>query len=176
MNNEGAVEILESCKAELDIVKATLVGLGNAPVAPYLKKYCVIRASGGIEAAFKKIIADKVDDGGHEQIKNFVRLKVRETSRNPHLDAIESVLGEFDPRWRRRFGELTGLADKPRLKTALSDLVKARNKFAHGGDTDMSIEVIIEHFSDGMKVMEFLDEAVNHQFEEAIEDDSMDHD
>lgn len=176
MNNVDAHQILEVCRAELDIVKATLVGLGSAAVAPYLKKYCVIRASGSIEASFKKIIADKVDNDGHEQVKNFIRLKVRETSRNPHLDTIEASLGEFDPRWKRRFGELTGLADKPRLRKALSDLVKARNRFAHGGDTDMSIEEIIEHFSDGVKVIEFLDQTVNHQFEENIEDDPTDED
>ncbi|GEM_PF-5289242 len=40
----------------------------------------------------------------------------------------------------------------------------------------MSIEEIIEHFSDGVKVIEFLDQTVNHQFEETIEDDPADED
>lgn len=172
MNNVGARAVLDACMEELQIVSSTLVGLSTSAVAPYLKKYCVIRASGSLEAAFKKVIADKIEEGSHEQIKNFIQLKVRATSKNPSMDAMELALAEFDPRWKQRFGELTGLADKPRLRNALGDLVKARNRFAHGGDTDMSIDTIIQHFSDGVKVIEFLDETVHHEYEESLEEAS----
>lgn len=169
MNNVQALQILHDCLADLIIVKATLVGLDGAPAAPYLKKYSVIRASGSIEFAFKKIIADKVDEGSHEQVKNFIRTKVRNTSRNPKLEAIESSLDEFDPRWRRRFGELLALSNRARLRSALADLVTARNKFAHGGDSDLSIDAIIEHFRDGAKVIAFLDQTVHETYEESLE-------
>ena len=169
MNNAGASQILHECLDDLNIVKATLVGVEGSPSAPYLKKYSVIRASGTIEVAFKKIIADKVDEGSHEQVKNFIRTRVRNTSRNPKLEAIESSLDEFDPRWRKRFGELVGLANRARLRGALADLVNARNRFAHGGDSDMSIETIIEHFRDGAKVLAFLDQAVHETYEESLE-------
>lgn len=169
MTNAEASDILKKCFDDLTIVKATLVGLEGAPAAPYLKKYSVIRASGSIEVSFKKIIADKVDQGSPEQVKNFIRKKVRNTSRNPRLENIESALHEFDPRWHRRFGELVGLANRAKLRKALSDLVEARNSFAHGGESNMSIDTIIDHFLDGAKVVAFLDQAVHENYEESLE-------
>lgn len=169
MSNAEASQVLSSCLADLNIVRSTLIGLEGAPAAPYLRKYSVIRASGGIEVAFKKVIADKVDRGSHEQVRNFIRKKVRNTSKNPRLENIESTLQEFDPRWRKRFSELVALANRSRLAKALSDLVNDRNKFAHGGDSDMSIEVIIEHFRDGAKVVAFLDQAVHETYDESLE-------
>jgi hypothetical protein len=168
MRNEEASQILSSCLTDLNIVKATLVGLDGAPAAPYLRKYSVIRASGSIEVAFKKVIADKVDHGSHEQIKNFIKKNVRNTSKNPKLEVIENALHEFDPRWSRRFAELVGLANRPRLKKALADLVTDRNTFAHGGESNMSIETIIEHFRDGAKVVAFLDQAVHETYDEPL--------
>lgn len=170
MNNAGAATLLQGCLDDLRIVKSTLMGLEGSPAAPYLKKYSIIRASGGIETAFKKIIADKVDEGSHEQIKNFVKKNVRNTSRNPKFGTMESILMDFDPRWRQRFAELVGLANSVRLKAALASLVDARNSFAHGGDTDMSIESVITHFLDGARVVGYLDQAVHETYEESLAD------
>jgi hypothetical protein len=169
MKNLPASKVLHDCLHDLDVVKATLVGLEGAPAAPYLKKYSVIRASGSIEFAFKMVIADRVDQGSHEQARNFVRAKVRNTSKNPKLGAIESSLAEFDPRWSKRFNELVSLANRARLSGALTSLVNARNKFAHGGDSDISIESIIEHFRDGAKVIAFLDQTVHETYEESLD-------
>lgn len=169
MSNLDARQILNSCLDDLNIVRATLIGLEGSPAAPYLRKYSVIRASGSIEIAFKKVIADRVDRDSHEQIKNFIKNKVRRASRNPKIENIESYLQDFDPRWRRRFAELVGLANRPRLKGALSDLVDDRNSFAHGGDSDMSIDAIINHFRDGATVVAYLDQAVHETYEESLE-------
>lgn len=169
MNNAEAVTLLQACLEDLRIVKSTLMGLEGAPAAPYLKKYSVIRASGGIESAFKKIIADRVDEGSHEQIKNFVRKNVRDTSRNPKFGTIEAILQEFDPRWRQRFSELINLANSVRLKNALKTLVNARNSFAHGGDTDMNIDSVITHFLDGVTVISYLDQTVHESYEESLD-------
>jgi hypothetical protein len=75
------------------------------------------------------------------------------------------MLSEFDDRWRKKFDELMALDDKPRLKSALTCLVDARNQFAHGGDPDMQILDTISHFKDGVRVLEILDTVVHHDFE-----------
>jgi len=170
VNNTEAFALLDKCLDDLNIVKATLIGLVGSPAAPYLRKYCVIRASGGIEVAYKKIIADKVDQGSHEQVKTFIKKRVRETSKNPRLEAIESTLQEFDGRWARRFKELVALDNPTRLRTALAELVKARNSFAHGGESEMAIDRIIEYFNDGVRAISLLDKAVHHQYDEPIEE------
>jgi hypothetical protein len=169
MNNVPASNVLHDCLHDLGVVKATLVGIEGSQTAPYLKKYSVIRASGSIELAFKMVIADRVDQGSHEQARNFVRTKVRNASTNPRLDAIEKSLKEFDPRWNRRFKELVALANRHRLSGALETLVKARNRFAHGGESDISIDEIITHFRDGARVIAFLDKTVHESYEESLD-------
>ncbi len=166
MNNKDVKKILDDCLTELNGISALLTGLGNgANPTPYIKKYAVIRATGSIEAAFKQAIADKIDKDSHVQVKNFIRKKVRDSSCNPRLCMIESMLSEFDGRWRARFDELLALDDKPRLQGALTALVKARNEFAHGGNPDLPIDETLQHFKDGVRVIEILDAVVHHDYE-----------
>jgi hypothetical protein len=166
MNNADVKGLLDSCLAELESISALLIGIGDgAKPTPYIKKYAVIRASGAIETAFKQIIADRIDTNSHIQVINFIKRKVRDSSCNPKLGMIENMLSEFDDRWRSKFDELMALEDKPRLKGALTNLVEARNDFAHGGNPDMNINDTISFFTDGVRVLELLDSVVHHNFE-----------
>lgn len=166
MNNATVKNILDDCLSELDSIAALLVGIGDAAKpTPYIKKYAVIRATGSIETAFKQIIADKIDKDSHIQVKNFIKRKIRDSSCNPKLGMIENMLTEFDDRWRARFDEQMALDDKPRLKGALTNLVDARNEFAHGGNPDMEIGSTISYFKDGVRVLEILDHVVHHNFD-----------
>lgn len=167
MNNVNAKDTLDKCLVELENIDRLLDSLGDeAKPAPYLKKYSVIRASGSIESSFKTIIADKVDDGSHVQLKNFIKRKVRNSSSNPRYEVIVGMLSEFDDRWKARFVEQLALADKPRLVEALRRLIEARNSFAHGGDPDLGIAETLTCFRDGMQVMQILDEAVHGTYED----------
>ncbi|WP_347250488.1 HEPN domain-containing protein [Zoogloea sp.] len=162
MNNSEVATLLQECRYELEAIKALLFGYGDqARPTPYLKKYAVIRATGSIEAGFKQIIADRVDRGSHLQLKNFIKRKSRDSSCNPRLDMIESMIGEFDDDWKARFNEKMALADKPTLKGALTELVIARNSFAHGGARELSIEKTIECFESACVVLRLLDEAIH---------------
>lgn len=166
MNNQTVQDLLKECKEELETISALLLGIGDgAKPAPYIKKYAVIRATGSIEASFKQVIADRVDQDSHDQLKNFIAKKVRNSSSNPRLDAIQTLLSEFDDRWRSRFDEKMALSDQPKLKGALTQLVKARNSFAHGGAEELPIETTIECFVLACGVIEILDETVHDVYE-----------
>jgi hypothetical protein len=166
MNNKDAEKLLAECKQELETITALLMGFGDgAKPTPYIKKYAVIRATGSIESAFKQIIADRVDRDSHSQLKNFISKKVRNSSSNPRLEVIETMLGEFDDQWLARFNEKMGLADKPVLRTALTELVKARNSFAHGGGAELPIEKTVECFTSACVVMNILDEIVHADYD-----------
>lgn len=165
MNNATVRNLLEDCTAELERIKALIVGLQGGAVPDYIQRYAVIRATGSIETGFKTIIADKVDEASHVQVKNFIKKKIRDSSCNPKLGMIENMLGEFDLRWQSKFDELLAFEDKPGLKGALTELVNARNDFAHGGTSTMCIEEIINFFASGVKVLSILDAVVNHEFE-----------
>lgn len=166
MNNVGVQAQLNDCREELTSIKALLTGIGDQALpAPYIKKYAIIRATGSIESAFKQIIADKVDQGSHLQLKNFIARKIRNSSRNPKLEIILEMVGEFDQQWKSRLEEKIALKDQPVLKGALTDLVKARNSFAHGGVDELPINRTIECFEAACIVMDLLDQTVH----EAIE-------
>lgn len=166
MNNAVVHTLLSECRDELSAIQALLTGLGDgARPAPYIKKYAVIRATGSIEAGFKQIVADRVDRDSHAQLKNFIARKIRNSSSNPKLEVIQSMLSEFDDRWRSRFDEKMALADQPTLKGALTQLVKARNSFAHGGAEELPIETTVECFEFGCKVLQILDETVHDVYE-----------
>lgn len=166
MNNIEAGALLDECRDELTAITALLTGYGDgARPTPYIKKYAVIRATGSIESAFKQIIADRVDRDSHSQIKNFISRKIRNSSCNPRLDMIESMLSEFDELWRARFDEKIALADKPMLKGALTELVKARNSFAHGGAAELPIDKTVQYFESACLVMQILDETVHSIYE-----------
>jgi hypothetical protein len=167
MINKDVKKILDDCRSELAVISSLLTGLGDgANPTRYIKKYAVIRTTGCIETAFKQSIADKIDKDSHIQIKNYIKRKVRDSSCNPRLNAIETLLSEFDDRWRARFDEQMALDDKPRLKGALTSLVNARNDFAHGGDPDIAITETIRHFNDGVRVIEILDAVVHYNYDE----------
>jgi hypothetical protein len=162
MNNHDVATILSECKEELIAITALLTGIGDAArPAPYIKKYAVIRAAGSIESAFKQIIADRVDRDSHAQLKNFIAKKIRNSSCNPRLDMIQSMLSEFDEEWRSRFDEKMALSDQPSLKGALTELVKARNSFAHGGAIELPIERTVECFELACTVLGILDDTVH---------------
>lgn len=168
MNNDEVQEIIQKCTEELRDIKHLIVELnGGAASSEYIERYAVIRASGSIEIGFKTIIADKVDECSHIQVKNFIKKKIRDSSSNPKLGQIESMLGEFDIRWKEKFEELLALEDRPGLKGGLSELVKARNDFAHGGSRrSLNISRTIECFESGVKVLNILDTVVNYEFDE----------
>ena len=162
MNNRDVEALLQECRDELQAITALLTGIGEAArPTPYIKKYAVIRATGSIEIAFKQIIADRVDRDSHAQLKNFIAKKIRNSSCNPRLDMIQGMLSEFDDDWRARFDEKMALSDQPALKGALTELVKARNSFAHGGAMELPIERTVECFERGCMVLRLLDDAVH---------------
>lgn len=161
MRNVSVEEELNACAEELEIIRSLLVGYGQgANPTTYIKRYAVIRSTGAIESGFKKIIADRVDEGSHEQVKNYIKKNIRDSSCNPKLGKIEEMISLFDSTWRRRFDEQIGLSDKPTLNTALTELCKARNSFAHGGVAVLEIETTIKYFNSARIVLSILDEAV----------------
>ena len=164
MNNQAVHTSLSNCKCELENIRSLLLGLGEAanPV-PYIKKYAVIRATGTLENGFKTIIADRVDQDSHQQLKNYVAKKIRRSSTNPKLESMENLLKEFDEQWRVRFKEKVALSDKIALVDALDNLVETRNSFAHGGSKELNIDDTIRFFQYGCDVLKLLDETVHEE-------------
>jgi len=127
-------------------------------IVPYINKYCIIRACGSIEIAFKTIIADFINRRSKIQIKNYINKYVRENSSNPSYDNICKLLKSFDSSWNTNFkSEVNKHPDKSKIMTSIESLVDARNEFAHGGNPNIPVQSTIDYFYDGKTLIEILD-------------------
>lgn len=162
MNNSEVQRLLDDCSAELSHVTGLITGLGVASnAAPYLTKYAIIRACGGIEQAFKSILCDFSSRRSKKQVKRFLGRRVRESSMNPSYENICRLLKDFDEEWYEEFKDhIKAAPDKSVWMTSLTSLVDARNEFAHGGNPSSSITDVISYFQNCRAVIEVLDAKV----------------
>lgn len=172
--NQEILTIINDCNTELDRISNLVKGLGTAELSEYVKKYAVIRATGCIEFSFKKIVADKVDENSHSLAITFINNKIRKSSYNPNFKNIKDVLRAFDYKWDKKFNELISFENKAGIINSLKQLCDWRNSFAHGGHPEIDIDIAINHFRIGIKVIEVIDRTVNFEFQGGIEDDSDD--
>lgn len=158
MNNKVIEEQLFETESELKDADALLNLLGiSSNIYPYICKYSIVRACGTIESSFKAIIADTCTFGASSQVQNYINKNVKENSSNPTYDNICKMLNNFDENWLKRFKEEIKQNQNDRLLDSLKSLVDARNSFAHGGNPTLSIQSVIEYFSNCVEVIKILD-------------------
>lgn len=159
MNNKSVEVVLDGCHDELTRLEEAMSLFGTtSPIGIYLSRYAIIKACGTIEQAFKSLVADNAEGRQTQQIKNFLRNKVRESSMNPNHSNIQRLLGSFDDAWVAEYNsQVQALSDRAKIMDSLKSLVNARNDFAHGGNPSASIVNVREYFADARKLMEIID-------------------
>lgn len=159
MNNNSVEMTLDGCHDELKRLEEAMSLFGaTSPIGIYLSRYAIIKACGTIEQAFKSLVADNAEVKQTQQIKNFLRNKVRESSMNPNNDNILKLLGSFDDIWVAQYkAQVQALPDRAKVMDSLKSLVNARNDFAHGGNPSASIVNVHEYFADARRLMEIID-------------------
>lgn len=161
MKNASVLQILNDCDTELKNIEVVLNNFfGNSsPAGPYLIKYSIIRACGAIEVSFKTLIYDVITQGQSLKIQKYFEDNLKESSMNPSFDNICKVLRSFDKDWNDNFkNNLKKLvANESKVKSSLSSLNNARNSFAHGGATSLSIHNVIDYYKDSIEILEVLE-------------------
>ncbi|MDC7772229.1 HEPN domain-containing protein [Priestia megaterium] len=162
MYNLAAKQTLEDCEDELQVIDEFIEKDKFNSKNPYLVKYCVIRVSGAIELAFKTIIADAFDFNANERVKNFAEKEIRDSSKNPSYSNICTLLKKIDNVWNEQFKRNINVekARDSSLLTSLESLNEARNSFAHGKTTTVSMDGVILYFNKASKIIEILDSIV----------------
>lgn len=159
MNNKSVEQALIDCHDELERLETAMSLFGaTSPIGIYLSRYAIIKACGTIEQALKTLVADSAENKQTQQIKNFLRKKVRESSMNPNEENIRRLLESFDDAWLTQYSsQVKSLPDKAKVMDSLKSLVNARNDFAHGGNPSASIVNVRVYFSDSRRIMEIID-------------------
>ena len=162
MKNTVVDQFLDDCEEELNQLEASMTLLGHtSPLGMFLTRYAIIKACGTIERAFKSLVADFTEDKQSQQIKNYLRSRVRESSMNPNEHNISQLLRSFDENWANEFAKkLKTLPEQSRKKQSLKSLVEARNSFAHGGNPTTTITQVKIYFCDSREIMNAIDESI----------------
>lgn len=96
MHNEEVKLSIEDCRQEMTRLKALIAVVGAmSPVSNFLTKYAAVRCCGTLEQGYKSIIADYYEQFS-EQLVSFISTHVRESSKNPTLANICTILNAFD--------------------------------------------------------------------------------
>jgi hypothetical protein len=162
MKNTVVDQFLNDCEEELNQLEASMTLLGHtSPLGMFLTRYAIIKACGTIERAFKSLVADFAEDKQSQQVKNYLRSRIRESSMNPNENNITQLLKSFDESWAVEFSaKLKILPEQNRKKQSLKSLVEARNSFAHGGNPTTTITQVKVYFCDCRDIMNVIDESI----------------
>lgn len=96
MHNEEVNLSIEDCRQEMTRLKALIAMVGAmSPVSNFLTKYAAVRCCGTLEQGYKSIIADYYEQFS-DQLVSFISTHVRESSKNPTLANICTILNAFD--------------------------------------------------------------------------------
>lgn len=158
MHNDEVELSIDNCIQEMQRLKGLIEMIGvMSPVCNFLTKYAAVRCCGALEQGYKSIIADYYEQFS-DQLINFISTHVRESSKNPSLTNICTILNAFDEDKCTAFKNgVKHLEDAARVRESLESINRVRNNVAHGIDTSISFSEIIEHFERALKVLECLD-------------------
>lgn len=162
MNNSNAQQVIEDTRSEFRKI-TTMINRTRRTTSPsrkFLTLYALMRASGAIEYSIKTIFAD-FHRGASPQAVMFIDTNVRDSSRNPSLDNIFSLLKQFDSGWTTSFkNTLNTHVDAGRLKASLKSLYENRNNFAHGKPCTATFNDIKQYFEDSVTIVGVLDSVI----------------
>lgn len=153
MNNSNVEQMLKDCRQELDDIERKIQNAGTlSSLSKYLTKYSLIKITGTFEYSYKNLIADYYTTS---DIESYLTNTIRDSSSNPSLEKINTLLKNFDESKKDAFKD--ALKGMERNKTSLSSLNSLRNDFAHGKSITVSFSNLKQYFNDSVIIFEKLD-------------------
>lgn len=128
MHNTEVNLSIEDCRQEMSRLKELIAMVGAmSPISNFLTKYAAVRCCGTLEQGYKSIIADYYEQFS-DQLVSFISTHVRESSKNPSLTNICTILNAFDEDKCKLFKEkLKQLESSSMIKLSLDSINKVRN-------------------------------------------------
>jgi|GEM_PF-695845 len=149
---KGRAEVFR-LKSQVDDVfqQVQQIEPGELELRSHFARYLAIRVSGFTEKSIQELAMQcaRRMSGGQALSYSLARL---DRSRNPNLDSILSLVGDFDPTWR---AELESFIQDEH-KAAIGTVVAQRNLLAHGGMTSLTYASVAVHYALIWEVIEFL--------------------
>lgn len=152
------IDLLCDCDREIEAIEHHIDNDKFNSLNPYLVSYAVIKTSGTIETVYKNLVADMISSGASEEVQNYLKRGIRDSSSNPTVGNIIQLLQSLNQTWRQEFEDKTKGTEE---KGSLSSLVDLRNSFAHGRSITASIGNVKRYFEDGKTILTWLEEIIS---------------
>lgn len=147
---------IQDCQSELTNIKNFISKDPLGSMVRYLVSYSVIKSCGTIEIVFKDIIYNHLIKNANQEAIAYFSKNVKESSSNPKIDNICSLLKQINVNWNTSFKSTATDIDKQ----SLNSLVELRNQLAHGNSITSSIDDVITYFTCGCNILQVLDSIV----------------
>lgn len=150
------IQSIQDCQSELTNIKNFISKDSLGSMVRYLVSYSVIKSCGTIEIVFKDIIYNHLIKNANQEAIAYFSKNVKESSSNPKIDNICSLLKQINVNWNTSFKSKATDIDKQ----SLNSLVELRNQLAHGNSITSSIDDVITYFTCGCNILQVLDSIV----------------
>jgi hypothetical protein len=150
------IQSIQDCQSELTNIKNFISKDPLGSMVRYLVSYSVIKSCGTIEIVFKDIIYNHLIKNANQEAIAYFSKNVKESSSNPKIDNICSLLKQINVNWNTSFKSKATDIDKQ----SLNSLVELRNQLAHGNSITSSIDDVITYFTCGCNILQVLDSIV----------------
>ena len=150
------MQSIQDCQSELTNIKNFISKDPLGSMVRYLVSYSVIKSCGTIEIVFKDIIYNHLIKNANQEAIAYFSKNVKESSSNPKIDNICSLLKQINVNWNTSFKSKATDIDKQ----SLNSLVELRNQLAHGNSITSSIDDVITYFTCGCNILQVLDSIV----------------
>ena len=150
------IQSIQDCQSELTHIKNFISKDPLGSMVRYLVSYSVIKSCGTIEIVFKDIIYNHLIKNANQEAIAYFSKNVKESSSNPKIDNICSLLKQINVNWNTSFKSKATDIDKQ----SLNSLVELRNQLAHGNSITSSIDDVITYFTCGCNILQVLDSIV----------------
>ena len=146
------VEVLRY-RQRLDYLFSKAADLNDEPeIQSHWARYLCILVSGYVETSLRHLLVSYSQTKSHPRVTSFVSSRFRRP-RNFSMEEILTLVGSFDPDWRKELE--AGLGDE--VKDAISGLLTNRNNIAHGRDVGISMSTIKSYYRNASKLLDKLE-------------------
>ncbi len=112
-------------------------------------RYLCVLVSGYLEKAVSELVLEHARRNGSPTLQRFVEKQTRHFS-NANSERLLTLLGSFDPEWRRDLESALAVEQRD----ALDSVVRLKNSIAHGGMAGLTYQRITEYYATVQQVVE----------------------
>lgn len=133
-------------------IKKTKTSVNDPHLASMLSDYLVVFISGIYEDIIEYLFVQRVGKTKDKEIENLVKTLIGRQFRNPEFGKVKKLVDALDS----KYGIALSKLDK-KHRDAIDSIVSNKNKVAHGGVSNATINDVAIYHNNALKIFEELE-------------------